>query len=99
MRSQMSVARRRLAVSDGRAAGLAPRADRPADAAMHVAGASDKRVTWVDPKDPAERYDQKFGVTQEYIFIHNDSLGGFTINGHGFPATTPIVAKLGASTR
>jgi FtsP/CotA-like multicopper oxidase with cupredoxin domain len=49
----------------------------------------------VDPKDPAERYDQKYGVTQEYIFIHNDSLGGFTINGHGFPATQPIVAKKG----
>ena len=49
----------------------------------------------VDPADPAERYDQKYGVTQEYIFIHNDSLGGFTINGHGFPATTPIVAKKG----
>ena len=49
----------------------------------------------VDPSDPAERYDQKYGVTQEYIFIHNDSLGGFTINGHGFPATAPIVAKKG----
>jgi FtsP/CotA-like multicopper oxidase with cupredoxin domain len=49
----------------------------------------------VDPIDPAERYDRKHGVTQEYIFIHNDSLGGFTINGHGFPATVPIVAKRG----
>jgi FtsP/CotA-like multicopper oxidase with cupredoxin domain len=49
----------------------------------------------VDPADPAERYDRKHGVTQEYIFIHNDSLGGFTINGHGFPATVPIVAKKG----
>jgi len=49
----------------------------------------------VDPKDPAERYDNKYGVTQEYIFIHNDSLGGFTINGKGFPATQPIVAKKG----
>jgi len=49
----------------------------------------------VDPKDPAERYDTKYGVTQEYIFIHNDSLGGFTINGKGFPATVPIVAKKG----
>ena len=49
----------------------------------------------VDPADPAERYDRKYGVTQEYIFIHNDSLGGFTINGHGFPATMPIVAKKG----
>ena len=49
----------------------------------------------VDPKDPAERYAQKFGVTQEYIFIHNDSLGGFTINGKGFPATVPIIARQG----
>jgi FtsP/CotA-like multicopper oxidase with cupredoxin domain len=49
----------------------------------------------VDPADPAERYDTKAGVTQEYVFIHNDSLGGFTINGHGFPATQPIVAKKG----
>jgi hypothetical protein len=49
----------------------------------------------VEPADPAESYAQKYGVTQEVIFIHNDALGGFTINGHGFPATTPIVAKLG----
>jgi FtsP/CotA-like multicopper oxidase with cupredoxin domain len=49
----------------------------------------------VDPKDPAQRYDRKYGVTQEVVFIHNDALGGFTINGHGFPATTPIVAKQG----
>ncbi len=49
----------------------------------------------VDPADEAERYPQMYGVTQEYIFIHNDSLGGFTINGHGFPATVPIVAKKG----
>jgi manganese oxidase len=49
----------------------------------------------VDPADEAERYDRKFGVTQEYVLIHNDSLGGFTINGRGFPATVPIVAKRG----
>jgi FtsP/CotA-like multicopper oxidase with cupredoxin domain len=49
----------------------------------------------VDPADPAERYENKYGVTQEYVFIHNDSLGGFTINGHGFPATMPIVARKG----
>jgi len=49
----------------------------------------------VDPANPAERYDAKFGVTQEVVFIHNDALGGFTINGHGFPATVPIVAKKG----
>ena len=51
----------------------------------------------VDPKDPAESYEEKYGVTPglDVVFIHNDALGGFTINGHGFPATTPIVAKLG----
>jgi FtsP/CotA-like multicopper oxidase with cupredoxin domain len=49
----------------------------------------------VDPADPAARYDRKHGVTQEYILIHNDSLGGFTINGRGFPATVPIVANKG----
>ncbi len=49
----------------------------------------------VDPKDPRQRYDRKYGVTKEVVFIHNDSLGGFTINGHGFPATTPIVANVG----
>ena len=49
----------------------------------------------VEPKDPKERYDKKYGVTQDVMFIHNDALGGFTINGHGFPATTPIVAKQG----
>ncbi len=49
----------------------------------------------VDPKDPKETYAEKYGVTQDVVFIHNDALGGFTINGHGFPATTPIVAKQG----
>jgi FtsP/CotA-like multicopper oxidase with cupredoxin domain len=45
----------------------------------------------VDPKDPAKRYD----VDLDFIWISNDQLGGFTINGKGFPATVPIVAKLG----
>jgi manganese oxidase len=49
----------------------------------------------VDPKDPAERYDRKYGATQDIVWISNDSLGGFTINGRGFPATYPIVARLG----
>ncbi len=49
----------------------------------------------VDPRNPKQRYDTRHGVTQEVVFIHNDALGGFTINGHGFPATTPIVAKVG----
>ena len=49
----------------------------------------------VHPKDPAERADRKYGVTQDIVWISNDSLGGFTINGRGFPATAPIVANLG----
>ena len=49
----------------------------------------------VDPKDPNERPDRKYGVTQDIVWISNDSLGGFTINGRSFPATRPLVAKLG----
>jgi len=45
----------------------------------------------VDPADPAQRYN----VAQDVVWISNDELGGFTINGKGFPATAPIVAKLG----
>ena len=49
----------------------------------------------VQPKDPAARYDRKFGITQDIVWISNDSLGGFTINGRGFPATSPILATVG----
>jgi FtsP/CotA-like multicopper oxidase with cupredoxin domain len=49
----------------------------------------------VEPKDPAKRYDHLYGVKQDIVWISNDSLGGFTINGRGFPATSPIVATLG----
>ncbi len=49
----------------------------------------------VQPRDPAQRYDALYGVTQDIIWISNDALGGFTINGRGFPATAPIVAKVG----
>jgi FtsP/CotA-like multicopper oxidase with cupredoxin domain len=49
----------------------------------------------VEPRDPAQRYDALYGATQDIIWISNDALGGFTINGRGFPATTPIVATLG----
>jgi manganese oxidase len=34
-------------------------------------------------------------VDREYVWISNDSLGGFTINGHGFPATVPVLAAVG----
>jgi len=49
----------------------------------------------VQPKDVAKRYDKLYGATQDIVWISNDTLGGFTINGRGFPATAPIVAKLG----
>jgi manganese oxidase len=49
----------------------------------------------VQPKDAAERYDRKYGISQDIVWISNDSLGGFTINGRGFPATSPIVATVG----
>jgi FtsP/CotA-like multicopper oxidase with cupredoxin domain len=49
----------------------------------------------VHPKDRGERVDRKYGVSQDIVWISNDSLGGFTINGRGFPATAPIVANLG----
>jgi len=49
----------------------------------------------VEPKDPAQRYDALYGASQDIIWISNDALGGFTINGRGFPATSPIVATLG----
>jgi FtsP/CotA-like multicopper oxidase with cupredoxin domain len=32
---------------------------------------------------------------REYIWVSNDVLGGFTINGHGFPATVPVLAAVG----
>jgi len=47
----------------------------------------------VDPKNDPVKYDR------EYIWISNDSLGGFTINGHGFPATVPVLAAVGETVR
>jgi len=49
----------------------------------------------VDPKKPTadDKYDR------EYIWISNDTLGGFTINGHGFPATVPVLAAVGETVR
>jgi FtsP/CotA-like multicopper oxidase with cupredoxin domain len=49
----------------------------------------------VAPKDPGQRYDTLYGASQDIVWISNDTLGGFTINGRGFPATAPIVAQLG----
>ncbi len=54
----------------------------------------------VDPKDdpdPKKAYQKLYGEAydREYIWISNDTLGGFTINGHGFPATVPVLAAVG----
>ena len=45
----------------------------------------------VEPKDPTTRP----AFDKEYTLILNDGPQGFTINGKGFPATQPLVAKLG----
>ena len=47
----------------------------------------------VDPKPDPVKYDR------EYVWISNDQLGGFTINGHGFPAVVPVLAALGETVR
>jgi manganese oxidase len=47
----------------------------------------------VDPADDPIKYDR------EYTWISNDELGGFTINGHGFPATVPVLAAVGETVR
>jgi FtsP/CotA-like multicopper oxidase with cupredoxin domain len=49
----------------------------------------------VDPKTPT-KHD---AFDREYVWISNDVLGGFTINGHGFPAVMPIVAAVGETVR
>jgi FtsP/CotA-like multicopper oxidase with cupredoxin domain len=49
----------------------------------------------VEPRAAAQRYDRLYGATQDIVWVSNDALGGFTINGRGFPATAPIVAQLG----
>ncbi len=38
-------------------------------------------------------------VDRDFVWISNDSLGGFTINGHGFPAVLPVVAAKGETIR
>ena len=43
----------------------------------------------VEPSENPVAFDR------EYIWVSNDVLGGFTINGHGFPATLPLLAAVG----
>jgi FtsP/CotA-like multicopper oxidase with cupredoxin domain len=46
----------------------------------------------VEPKDPAARP----AFDREYTMVLNDGpIGGFSLNGKGFPATQPLVAKKG----
>lgn len=47
----------------------------------------------VEPKADPIRADR------EYVWISNDSIGGFTINGHGFPAVVPVLAAHGETIR
>ena len=47
----------------------------------------------VDPPADPVKYDR------EYVWISNDSLGGFTINGHSFPATVPVLVAVGETVR
>ena len=49
----------------------------------------------VEPKDPAAEP----AADHDYLYIVNDTLGGFTINGKGFPATQAYAAKLGERVR
>lgn len=46
----------------------------------------------VEPQDPSTRP----AFDREYTIVLNDGpIGGFSLNGKGFPATQPVVAKLG----
>jgi manganese oxidase len=49
----------------------------------------------VEPKRP--RAIEKVDV--DYVMVLNDGFHGYTLNGKGFPATEPIVAKLGQKVR
>lgn len=49
----------------------------------------------VEPKDRSK--EPKVDV--DYVMILNDAAHGYTVNGKGFPATEPIVAKLGQTVR
>jgi FtsP/CotA-like multicopper oxidase with cupredoxin domain len=49
----------------------------------------------VEPRNP--RPIEK--VDHDYVMILNDGVHGYTLNGKGFPATEPLVAKLGQKIR
>jgi FtsP/CotA-like multicopper oxidase with cupredoxin domain len=49
----------------------------------------------IEPKNP--RPEEQADL--DYTLILNDQVGGFTLNGKGFPATAPLKAKLGQKVR
>ena len=49
----------------------------------------------VDPKEPIPGHE----ADQDHVIILNDALGGFTLNGKGFPATAAYKAKVGERLR
>ena len=49
----------------------------------------------VDPKDRS----REPKVDLDYVMVLNDGAHGYTLNGKGFPATEPLVAKLGQTIR
>lgn len=49
----------------------------------------------VEPADPSSDPE----VDHDYLMILNDSLGGYTLNGKGFPATQAYAANLGEKVR
>ncbi|MES2304337.1 MAG: multicopper oxidase domain-containing protein [Gemmatimonadota bacterium] len=49
----------------------------------------------VEPRDKG----REPKVDVDYVMVLNDSAHGYTLNGKGFPATEPIVAKLGQTVR
>ena len=49
----------------------------------------------VEPRDRSKEPT----VDADYVMVLNDGYHGFTLNGKGFPATEPIVAKLGQTIR
>ncbi len=48
--------------------------------------------------EPADRSAEP-PYDRDYLYILNDALGGYTINGKGFPATSAYIAKLGERVR
>lgn len=51
----------------------------------------------IDPKDPAQA--DKYGESVDNVMVLDDGALGFVLNGKGFPATEPLVAKLGQKVR